>query len=103
MEMHQVRYFVALCETLNFTRAAEKCNVTQPSLTRAIKLLEDELRIKLEDDTYDVVTALAALMKLQQVLPGRVADVADRRSGCLAEATGNRETTIYQIDRKSVV
>ncbi len=43
MEMHQVRYFVALCETLNFTRAAEKCNVTQPSLTRAIKLLEDEL------------------------------------------------------------
>ena len=43
MEMHQARYFVALCETLNFTRAAEKCNVTQPSLTRAIKLLEDEL------------------------------------------------------------
>jgi DNA-binding transcriptional LysR family regulator len=41
--MHQARYFVALCETLNFTRAAEKCNVTQPSLTRAIKLLEDEL------------------------------------------------------------
>ena len=30
MEMHQARYFVALCETLNFTRAAEKCNVTQP-------------------------------------------------------------------------
>jgi LysR family hydrogen peroxide-inducible transcriptional activator len=43
MEMHQARYFVALCETLNFTRAAEKCHVTQPSLTRAIKLLEGEL------------------------------------------------------------
>jgi LysR family hydrogen peroxide-inducible transcriptional activator len=43
MEMHQVRYFVVLCETLNFTRAAERCNVAQPSLTRAIKLLEDEL------------------------------------------------------------
>lgn len=43
MEMHQVRYFVALTETLNFTRAAERCNVSQPSLTRAIKLLEDEL------------------------------------------------------------
>lgn len=43
MEMHQVRYFVALSETLNFTRAAERCNVTQPSLTRAIRLIEEEL------------------------------------------------------------
>lgn len=43
MEFHQVRYFLALCETLNFTRAAEFCHVAQPSLTRAIKMLEDEL------------------------------------------------------------
>ena len=43
MEMHQVRYFLAVSEELNFTRAAEKCHVAQPSLTRAIKLLEDEL------------------------------------------------------------
>jgi DNA-binding transcriptional LysR family regulator len=42
MEMHQIRYFLALCEELNFTRAAERCNVAQPSLTRAIKLLEEE-------------------------------------------------------------
>ena len=43
MEMHQVRYFVTLCETLNFTRAAEACHVAQPSLTKAIQKLEDEL------------------------------------------------------------
>jgi DNA-binding transcriptional LysR family regulator len=43
MEMHQVRYFLAVSRTLNFTRAADECNVAQPSLTRAIKLLEDEL------------------------------------------------------------
>ncbi len=43
MEMHQVRYFLAVAEELNFTRASEKCNVTQPSLSRAIKLLEEEL------------------------------------------------------------
>jgi DNA-binding transcriptional LysR family regulator len=43
MEMHQVRYFLATVSELNFTKAAEKCNVTQPSLTRAIKQLEDEL------------------------------------------------------------
>ncbi len=43
MEMHQIRYFLAVCQTLNFTRAAEECNVAQPSLTRAIKKLEAEL------------------------------------------------------------
>jgi DNA-binding transcriptional LysR family regulator len=43
MEMHQVRYFLAVAQLLNFTRAAEECNVTQPSLTRAIKQLEAEL------------------------------------------------------------
>jgi len=42
MELYQVRYFLALCETLNFTRAAERCNVSQPSLTRAIQNLEAE-------------------------------------------------------------
>ncbi|MEJ1158861.1 LysR family transcriptional regulator [Prosthecomicrobium sp. N25] len=41
--MHQIRYFLAVCRTLNFTRAAESCHVAQPSLTRAIKLLEAEL------------------------------------------------------------
>jgi len=43
METHQVRYFLSLARTLNFTKAAEECNVTQPSLTRAIKKLEEEL------------------------------------------------------------
>lgn len=43
MEMHQIRYFVALAECLNFTRAAEQCEVTQPALTRGIRKLEDEL------------------------------------------------------------
>src|SRR5271155_5024168 len=43
MEMHQVRYFLAVTRALSFTRAAEECNVAQPSLTRAIRKLEDEL------------------------------------------------------------
>lgn len=43
MEMHQVRYFLAVARVLNFTRAAEECHVAQPSLTRAIKQLEAEL------------------------------------------------------------
>ena len=43
MELYQIRYFLALCETLNFARAAERCNVSQPSLTRAVQKLEQEL------------------------------------------------------------
>ena len=42
MEMHQVRYFLAVCEHLSFMQAARKCHITQPSLTRAIQLLEKE-------------------------------------------------------------
>jgi DNA-binding transcriptional LysR family regulator len=42
MEMHQIRYFVAVCSQRNFTRASKFCRVSQPSLTRAIKLLEKE-------------------------------------------------------------
>ena len=44
MEMHQIRYFLAVARTLNFTRAAEQCNVSQPALTRAIRQLEEELQ-----------------------------------------------------------
>jgi len=43
MEMHQLLQFLAVCETMNFTRAAERCHVAQPSLTRAIHKLEEEL------------------------------------------------------------
>ena len=43
MEMHEIRYFLAVCETLNFTRAAERVNVTQPALTRAVQKIEEEL------------------------------------------------------------
>ena len=43
MQMSQIHYFLALCEERNFTRAAKRCGVSQPSLTNAIKRLEEEL------------------------------------------------------------
>lgn len=43
MEMSHVRYFLALCAERSFTQAARRCGVAQPSLTRAIKVLEREL------------------------------------------------------------
>jgi len=43
MEMHQIRYFLAVEKSRNFTRAAEACHITQPALTRAIQKLEHEV------------------------------------------------------------
>ena len=43
MEMHQIRYFITAAKTLNFTRAADECHVSQPSLSRAIRNLEIEI------------------------------------------------------------
>jgi DNA-binding transcriptional LysR family regulator len=43
LQMHQVHYFLTLCEELSFTRAARRCGISQPSLTTAIGALEREL------------------------------------------------------------
>jgi DNA-binding transcriptional LysR family regulator len=88
MEMHQIRYFLAVCETLNFTRAAERCNVSQPSLTRAIKGLEDELGGPLfrreRNNTH--LTGLGEMMRphLSQVLAET--DAAKERARSFAKA-----------------
>ncbi len=43
MEIHQIRYFLAVAREKHFSRAAAACNVTQPALTRAIQKLEEEM------------------------------------------------------------
>ena len=49
MEMHQLRYVVAVARTGNFSRAAEQCHVAQPSLSQQIQKLEAELGERLFD------------------------------------------------------
>lgn len=72
MDMHHIRYFLAVCETLNFTRAAEKCNVTQPALSRAIQQLEEEVGGLLfrRERSLTHMTDLGALLRprLQQIM-----------------------------------
>lgn len=55
MELYQIRYFIAVSETLNFTRAADRCFVSQPALTKAIQKLEELLGGRLFDRSRNAV------------------------------------------------
>lgn len=78
MEIHHIRYFLSVCKTLNFTRAAEQSNVSQPALSRAIRQLEEEvggLLLRRERNTTHL-TDLGNVMKphFEQILAG-LADI----------------------------
>ncbi|HVN01010.1 MAG TPA: LysR family transcriptional regulator [Caulobacteraceae bacterium] len=89
--MQQVRYFLALASTLNFTRAAEHCNVSQPALTRAIKGLEDELGGELirREGRLSHLTELGQRMLplLQQCYEGAASAKALAKSVAAGEVT----------------
>lgn len=55
MELYQIRYFLAVAETLNFTRASERCFVSQPALTKAVQRLEETIGGRLLDRTKNSV------------------------------------------------
>jgi LysR family transcriptional regulator, hydrogen peroxide-inducible genes activator len=72
VELHEIRYFLAACETMNFHRAAEHCHVTQPAFTRAMQKLEAELGGQLfhRERTGVCLTSFGRLMRphLEDVL-----------------------------------
>src|SRR5687767_2961121 len=56
MELRHLRYFVAVAEALSFTKAAQKLRLAQPSLTRQVRNLEDEIGVRLLDRSNNRVT-----------------------------------------------
>lgn len=82
MELRQIDYFLAACETLNFTRAAENCNVAVPTLTRAIKAIEEELGGQL----FRRERHLTHLTDLGRLMQTHLAQVREATAKALSEA-----------------
>lgn len=87
MTIDQMRYFVAVCETLNLTKAAEKLFVDHSSVSRGITALERELNVKLMERTRHCVeltqagrllcSRLTGILRQIDRLPGEVQSVVD--------------------------
>jgi DNA-binding transcriptional LysR family regulator len=70
LDLRLVRYFVTVAEELNFTRAARLLYMTQPALSRQIRLLEEGLGVELfERDRHGTVLTLAGRQLLEDALP----------------------------------
>ena len=49
MDFNKLNYLMAIAELQSFSKAAKRCYVSQPALTRCVKNIEDELGLKLLD------------------------------------------------------
>lgn len=83
MEMHQLRYVVAVARAGNFSRAAEQCHVSQPSLSQQIQKLEDELGERL----FDRLKREVKLTSHGEALLRRAARILEEVDAARREAT----------------
>jgi LysR family transcriptional regulator, carnitine catabolism transcriptional activator len=96
IDLHQLRSFVAVARLGNFTRAAERLNLSQPSLSLQIRQLEQAIGLRLLDRSTrsvaltrageDFLPTAARLLDDFQSAIGTVADLAARRRGRVAVA-----------------
>ena len=94
MEFHQIRYFLAACDHMNFTRAAEACAVSQPALTVAIRKLEDELGGAL----FDRDQRQLALTELGRTMRTHLARIEETRQAAGRVAQAVLDPTTGQLD-----
>ena len=96
MELHQLRYFVAVVDAENFTRAAEVCFVSQPSLSQQIAKLEQELgqrlferlgrKVRITDAGRALYRRALGILSAVDEAKSSVHDATDWRSGAIAVA-----------------
>jgi len=93
MELRHLRYFLAVAEELNFTRAAKRLNIAQPPLTRQIKALETELGIALIDrSAYHI-----ELTRAGSVFAGDIARILGELRLAVASAKRAARGTVGQL------
>src|ERR1700744_310265 len=87
MEMHQLRYVAAGARSGNFSRAAEQCHVSQPSLSQQIQKLEDELG----DRLFDRLKREARLTGAGETFLRRAVRILEEVDAARREATEAKE------------
>jgi DNA-binding transcriptional LysR family regulator len=94
----QIHYFLALYDELNFTRAAKRCGVSQPSLTNGIRSLERQLGGKLFDRNRssqsqtrptDLAKALKPHLRRMSDSARQAQTIADQFRGSASLKNGN--------------
>lgn len=86
MELRQLEYFQMVCRCNSITKAAAELHIAQPSITIAIKKLEDELGVTLLDRTQRQIT----LTTEGQVFLQRIDDILNRLHDATVEMNDYR-------------
>ncbi|MCR5108328.1 MAG: LysR family transcriptional regulator [Lachnospiraceae bacterium] len=94
MELRHIRYFMAVAEEMNFTKAAEKLCIAQPPLSRQIRDLEEELGAKLFERNPHSVTLTEEGLLFRQYA-GRILELESRSKDDISEMNGVLHGRIY--------
>src|SRR5262245_20580724 len=94
MRLRHVKYFLALCEEQNFTRAAKRCGIAQPSLTNAIKKLEELVGGSLFNRTRTSAKPTDLALAVKPYFER--ADLALETAYSIASKRGQQETHFFE-------
>ncbi|WP_194917962.1 LysR substrate-binding domain-containing protein [Novosphingobium sp. NBM11] len=102
MDLRQLRYLIALAEELNFTRAAARCNVSQPPFSRAIRDLETDIGARLFDRDKHRVALTAAGASMVEDARRSLAMIEEGRHRAQRTAAGYSGTLTFGFGGSTV-
>ena len=94
MELRHLRYFLTVCEEMNFTKAAERLMIAQPPLSRQIKDLEEELGAPLFVRQHHTLALTDEGVRFRSYA-NRIVSLADRSVEDIKEMNTGLQGTVY--------